>query len=52
MTAEKQIYRCNVCGNMVEVIQAGEGELVCCGQAMELLEAKAKVSGRGKPARS
>jgi superoxide reductase len=40
MTAQKQIYRCNVCGNIVEVLHAGEGELVCCGQPMELLQAK------------
>ncbi|MBU2063422.1 MAG: desulfoferrodoxin FeS4 iron-binding domain-containing protein [Candidatus Omnitrophica bacterium] len=31
-------YRCNVCGNEVEVIKAGGGELVCCGQPMEKFE--------------
>jgi len=36
MTKEKQIYKCNVCGNIVEVIHPGAGELVCCGQPMEL----------------
>lgn len=36
MTELKQIYKCNVCGNIVEVVHAGEGELVCCGQPMEL----------------
>ncbi len=36
MTQEKQIYKCEVCGNIVEVIQAGGGELVCCGKAMTL----------------
>jgi len=35
-TGEK--YRCNVCGNIVEVIEVGGGELVCCGQAMEKIE--------------
>jgi desulfoferrodoxin-like iron-binding protein len=30
-------YRCNVCGNEVDVTKAGGGELVCCGQPMELL---------------
>lgn len=29
-------YRCSVCGNEVEVINAGGGELVCCGKSMEL----------------
>jgi len=30
------IYKCNVCGNIVEVLHAGMGELVCCGQPMAL----------------
>lgn len=34
MTELKQIYKCAVCGNIVEVIHTGAGELVCCGQAM------------------
>jgi len=38
MTQKKQIYRCNVCGNIVEVLNPGQGQLVCCGQPMELLE--------------
>jgi superoxide reductase len=38
MTERNQIYRCNVCGNIVEVLNAGIGELVCCGQPMELLK--------------
>jgi len=37
MTKLKQIYKCNVCGNIVEVLHAGVGQLVCCGQPMELL---------------
>ena len=38
MTTEKlQLYKCNVCGNLVQVILPGAGELVCCGQPMELL---------------
>jgi superoxide reductase len=40
MTELKQIYRCNVCGNIVEVLHAGVGQLVCCGQPMELLTEK------------
>ena len=30
-------YKCNVCGNVVQVLFTGAGELVCCGQAMEHL---------------
>ena len=36
MTKLKQIYKCNVCGNMVEMVHDGEGELVCCGQPMDV----------------
>lgn len=38
MTKLLQVYKCNVCGNMVEVVHAGDGELVCCGQPMQLME--------------
>ncbi len=38
MPVEKlQVYKCNVCGNMVELIRAGGGKLVCCNEPMELL---------------
>jgi len=40
MTKKDQIYKCNICGNVVRVIETGAGELVCCGQPMELLEEK------------
>ena len=33
-----QIYKCRVCGNIVEVVHASTGELVCCGQPMNLLQ--------------
>jgi superoxide reductase len=48
MTELKQVYRCNVCGNIVEVLHAGFGELVCCGQPMELLKEKTIDSGSEK----
>ncbi|NLY53957.1 MAG: desulfoferrodoxin [Firmicutes bacterium] len=37
MTQLRQVYKCNLCGNIVEVIHAGGGTLVCCGQPMELM---------------
>ena len=37
MIAKLQIYKCAVCGNMVEVIHVGGGQLVCCGQPMTLV---------------
>lgn len=36
MTKKKQVYKCEVCGNIIEVLHTGAGELVCCGQAMNL----------------
>jgi len=42
------IYKCNVCGNIVEVLHAGVGELVCCGEPMELLKAKTEDVGQEK----
>ncbi len=38
MTEKLQIYKCEVCGNIVEVLHEGAGELVCCGQPMILRE--------------
>ena len=35
MTEKMAVYKCNVCGNVVEVINAGDGDLVCCGVPME-----------------
>ncbi|MGQ9707944.1 MAG: desulfoferrodoxin [bacterium] len=37
MTQKLQIYKCQVCGNIVEVLHPGVGQLVCCGQPMKLL---------------
>ncbi|HOZ36592.1 MAG TPA: desulfoferrodoxin FeS4 iron-binding domain-containing protein [bacterium] len=36
MIAKEQIYKCEICGNVVEVVSAGGGTLVCCGQPMNL----------------
>lgn len=35
MTQLNEVYRCEVCENIVEVVHAGVGELVCCGQPMK-----------------
>jgi len=37
-----EIYRCNICGNIVEVINAGVGDFVCCGQPMILQKENTK----------
>lgn len=36
------IYKCDICGNIVEVLVAGGGELVCCGEPMKKLDARSK----------
>ncbi len=43
-----QVYKCNVCGNIVEVLHVGGGELVCCGQPMQQLEEKTAESSTEK----
>jgi len=48
MTEQKQIYKCNICGNIVEVLHPGVGQLVCCGQPMELLQEKSRDAGQEK----
>ena len=48
MTEVGEIYKCNICGNIVEVLHAGIGELVCCGDSMELLKEKTDETGNEK----
>jgi superoxide reductase len=38
MAQKLEVYKCEVCGNIVEVLHAGQGELVCCGQPMKLFK--------------
>jgi superoxide reductase len=37
MAKRLEVYKCGVCGNIIEVLHAGKGNLVCCGQPMKLL---------------
>ena len=37
MTKKNEIYKCPTCGNIVEVMHVGAGELVCCGKPMGLM---------------
>lgn len=37
MAKKLEIYKCEICGNIVEVVHGGEGELVCCGEPMKLM---------------
>mgnify|MGYP001035204764 CR=1 FL=1 len=38
MTEKLEIYKCDVCGNIVEVLHGAGGELVCCGEPMKLFK--------------
>ena len=38
MSQRGQVYKCEACGQIVKVVHEGEGELVCCGQPMVLME--------------
>lgn len=48
MAERTEIYKCEVCGIITEVLEGGGGELVCCDQPMELLEAKTADAGTEK----
>lgn len=37
MTEKTQVYKCDLCGNIVEVLHAAGGDLQCCGAEMNLL---------------
>lgn len=42
MTNHLEFYRCEMCGNIVQVMHTGAGELVCCGKPMTLLKSYTK----------
>ena len=47
-TAILQVYQCSICGNMVEVIHAAAGSLVCCSRPMDLLVGNTTDAAREK----
>lgn len=42
------VYKCSVCGNIVELVHVGGGQLVCCGKPMEHLVEKSTDAGLEK----
>lgn len=48
MTKLKQVYKCMLCGNIVEVVHEAGGELSCCGQPMNLLNENTVDASREK----
>lgn len=45
MTQLNQIYKCGICGNIVEMVHASDGQLVCCGKPMDLQIEKSEDEG-------
>lgn len=48
MTQRNEVYKCNLCGNLIGVIHGAGGDLVCCGQNMVLLEANSTDASQEK----
>ena len=48
MTKRNEIYKCEICGNITEVVHEADGQLVCCGQPMKLLKEKQEDEGQEK----
>lgn len=48
MAERYQIYKCDLCGNIIEILHGGAGELVCCGQPMKLFTANTVDAAKEK----
>ncbi|MCX6736662.1 MAG: desulfoferrodoxin [Candidatus Parcubacteria bacterium] len=48
MSEKNQIYQCSVCGQIIEILEPGKGQLVCCGLNMNLLKEKNQDEGMEK----
>jgi superoxide reductase len=48
MIKPNDIYKCNICGNIVELLHNGNGKLVCCGESMEKQIEKEEEEGTEK----
>ena len=48
MTEVREIYKCEKCGNIVEVLHTGMGALVCCGEPMKLMDEKTEDASTEK----
>jgi len=48
MAEKLQIYKCEVCGNIVEILHGGKGKLVCCDRPMKLFQENTVDAAREK----
>ena len=47
MSEKLDFYKCEICGTIIQVFHRGDGELVCCGHPMKLLQAKTSEDETG-----
>lgn len=45
---KRAVYKCEKCGNVVELLHVGGGELICCGEPMEKMEEQTEDSSKEK----
>jgi superoxide reductase len=48
MVKKLEVYKCDICGNIVEVLHGGGGTMICCGEPMKLLAGKSEDQGLEK----
>jgi superoxide reductase len=48
MPGRNALYRCSICGNVVELLAVGRGTLTCCGQPMAHLVENTVEASREK----
>ena len=48
MPEKREVYKCEACGNIVEVLEGGGADLICCGEEMTLFEEKTADEGKEK----
>lgn len=48
MAERMQVYKCEICGNIAEMLHGGKGQMVCCGKPMKLLEENTVDASREK----
>ena len=48
MATRQDIYKCEACGNIVEIVNGGDGELVCCGAPMRRMAENTVDAAREK----
>ena len=48
MATQFEVYKCALCGNVIEILHAGDGELSCCGQPMKHMVASSVDAAREK----